>query len=353
MKIDVIVSGIEPGGGITTFVIQFCKVLGDIHSLRLIVTHTKVNKEQIDYLKPLLKRGIKDISKSHKLWRYIRLTTIWLNDMPEYIINNYNAVGQYLLPLLTYKPKNIHIVHGITSDFKRIALINKAYTTHWVVPSKRTAELLNTGNKSIDIDRITIIPHGVEDVSYKTVDKIKDRINLIYVGVLEEHKGVDVLPEVIKELEKRGISYKFDIVGEGVLRENISRRLVAEIADDKVEFYGSIKHERVLEMFTYSDILVYPTRMDSFGLVITEAMMAGCVPIAGKITGVTDQIIDNARNGFTVPVESEIIAEKICQLAYNRDILVKMAERARVKAKKQYSVSNMSDSYNKLLTHLL
>lgn len=354
MKIDLIVSSIVPGGGITTFVIQLCKLLGYVHSLRLIVTHKGVGKEQVDYLKPFLRRGLTDMSKSYKLWRYIRLIYLWRNDIPDYIINNYNAVGQYVLPILSKRVRNIHIVHGITSDFNRVATINKTYTVHWVVPSKKTATILVDAKKSVEKRYITIIPHGVEDIPEfnKCRNRKEGKIRLIYTGVLEEHKGADILLEVVRNLERKDILYRFDIVGEGSLRERLKESLAAEIITGKVYLHGNIDHERVLWMFSQCDILVYPTRVDSFGFVIAEAMMGGCVPIVGKIEGVTDQIIDNTHDGFLVSADAEEIVEKIYALSQDNQRLKSMSECARHSAETRYSLTVMTEAYNKLFTRL-
>ena len=354
MKIDMIVSSIIPGGGIANFVAQLCKTLSHMHSLRLIVTHEEVRQEQVVWFNTFLSRGLIDISKSYKLQRYTQLIHIWKKDTPDCIINNYNAVGQYVLPLLTKKVRNLHIVHGITSDFKRVATINKAYTSHWVVPSRRTAEMIMTGNRSVKSECITLIPHGVEEIAKDTipVHRLHNELVLIYVGVLEEHKGADILPDVVKELEERNISYQFNIIGEGSLRERISRNLAPEIANGKVRLYGIIKHEEVLKMFAQSDILVYPTRIDSFGLVIAESMMGGCVPIVGRIAGVTDQIIDNTHDGFLVSVKAEDIVQKIYNLSQDILLLKRMSEQARYTASTRYSLTVMTKAYNKLLTRL-
>ncbi|MDE5878345.1 MAG: glycosyltransferase family 4 protein [Muribaculaceae bacterium] len=355
MKIDVIVSAIIPGGGITTFVTQLCKRLSSKYLVRLIVTHKEVEEEQVIYLNMFLSRGLIDISKSYKLWRYIRLIHIWRSDMPDYIINNYNAVGQYVLPILASRVRNLHIVHGITPDFKRVATINKSYTSHWVVPSIKTAEMIMTGNKSVRAEDITVIPHGVEEISEVNIigQKLQNKIFLIYVGVLEEHKGADVLPDIVKLLEKRNISYQFNIIGEGSLREILCKNLASEMSEDKVRLHGVIRHEAVLKMFTQANILVYPTRIDSFGLVIAESMMAGCVPIVGKIAGVTDQIIDNARDGFLVSVKAEEIVQKICELRQDFQLLERMSVQARYTASVRYSLTAMTEAYNRLLIQLL
>lgn len=355
MKIDIIVSAIIPGGGITTFVTQLCKALSRMHMLRLIVTHESVADEQATRLNTFLSRGLIDMSESHKLWRYIRLIYVWKSDMPDYIMNNYSAVGQYVLPTLAKRVRNLHIVHGITPDFKRVATINKVYTSHWIVPSRKTAEIIMTGKKSVKAEFITVIPHGVEVISENNSpeERVQNKIILIYAGVLEKHKGVDIIPDVVKKLEKRNISYRFDIIGEGSLRESLSKNLALEIDEGKVRLYGFMKHEELLRMFTRSDIFVYPTRVDSFGLVIAESMLGGCVPIVGKIAGVTDQIIDNTRNGFLVSVDAEDIVQKIYRLSQDTQLLKRMSEQAKYKASVRYSLVTMTETYNKLLIQLL
>lgn len=70
-----------------------------------------------------------------------------------------------------------------------------------------------------------------------------------------------------------------------------------------IEHYSWVERKKMLsEIYPRSDILLFPSRADTFGAVIMEAQSRGVVPIAtwGKSVFSTPEIIRNARNGFLI-----------------------------------------------------
>jgi glycosyltransferase involved in cell wall biosynthesis len=69
------------------------------------------------------------------------------------------------------------------------------------------------------------------------------------------------------------------------------------------------------EAYWAADIGLLPSRAESFGLVIPEAMRCGCVPVRTPSGGWQDQIVDGV-NGFVVPFDdAPALAERIATLA--------------------------------------
>ncbi|MDX7324888.1 glycosyltransferase, partial [Providencia rettgeri] len=56
-------------------------------------------------------------------------------------------------------------------------------------------------------------------------------------------------------------------------------------------FLGAVHPEAVFDLLLRHDVLVMPSRFEGFGLTITEAMSAGCIPVVSRIRGVTDTIV--------------------------------------------------------------
>jgi glycosyltransferase involved in cell wall biosynthesis len=71
--------------------------------------------------------------------------------------------------------------------------------------------------------------------------------------------------------------------------------------DKKVFFEGFVHQEEISLYYSISDVLVFPTHRDTWGLVINEAMACGLPVISSDAAGATDDLVANGRNGFTYP----------------------------------------------------
>ena len=101
----------------------------------------------------------------------------------------------------------------------------------------------------------------------------------------------------------------------------------------RVSYFASLPHREVLQLMQSSDVLLFPSLFDGFGLVMLEAMSQGCVVIATPNCGAPD-FIEDGRDGFVVPIrDSRAIAEKIELLHMDRDLFAAMREAALRKAK--------------------
>lgn len=355
MKIVITVSQVTPGGGLTKYVCALADILtrrGE-NTVWILTTHpTKVNPE----IEALVKtRDIKCLALGSlsRLKRYFSLVLILRKIAPDLIINNYNATTQYILPLLSKKIKVVHILHNNTADFYRVAAINGRYVDRWVAPTRALAAYFNEYTHQKYESRIIVIPHGVSDPVY-TPSKTSTTPQLTFVGVLYEHKGVKILPDVIKALIAKGCKFHFTFIGDGVLRPELEERLSYEIKDSIVEFTGRISGNEVYRRLSQTDIFVYPTHIDAFGLVIAEAMINHAIPVVTFLPGITDSIIDNGVNGYLVEKDQiEAFVRQISILLENEPLRQGMGNAAFNKAMSCFSLEVMEKNYNTFIDSLL
>ncbi len=112
-----------------------------------------------------------------------------------------------------------------------------------------------------------------------------------------------------------------------------------EIVNGSVKFTGIVSPKLVYEILSKSSIFVYPTHIDSFGLVIAEAMMNGAVPVVSHLEGITDQLVDNEINGYLVKVDDvNGFVDRIQGLLQNPAEMNAIGLKAREKAKKIFSL---------------
>ena len=357
MKILISVASLSKGSGLSQYVLTLSKILRkNIQDVTIITTHEKtINnniKKNILNISPNIKYI--NIFATRKIIKYLSIIKQILKIKPDIIINNYNGLIQYILPFLPKSIKIIHVLHNDTDDFYRIGSINAHRVTLWIAPTQGIADNFNKYTNSKYKDKVRVISHGVDDpLSLRTLKSKDTPVEILFTGVLYEHKGVKELPFVIKELKKRKLNFHFTIIGTGILEKWLKKEFDAEIKEGIVEFTGVLDHKEVYKRMSEADIFYYPTHLDAFGLVIAEAMINGAVPVVTHINGVTDNLISNGETGFLLPQgDTQRFADIIERLINDDKLLETISKNTKVCAHKNFSIEIMKNNYQKLLKNL-
>jgi glycosyltransferase involved in cell wall biosynthesis len=102
----------------------------------------------------------------------------------------------------------------------------------------------------------------------------------LYVGRVAVEKNVDAF----LQLDLPGTKW---VVGEGPELERIRRQY------PEVRFLGVLTQDELAKVYSGADVFVFPSRTDTFGLVLVEAMACGCPVAAYPVTGPLDVIGDS------------------------------------------------------------
>lgn len=176
--------------------------------------------------------------------------------------------------------------------------------------------------------RIRVIPPGMQK---RKVIKEKKTIEVLTVTRLDPIKNLSSLIRVAKKLMNR----KFTIVGGGHYEKNIKK----EILNNKIKNVDMVgEKSNPYPNYQKSKVFVLPSKYESFGLVLLEAMAFGLPCIAFKPDGrniatASDEIIKQGKTGFLVKDEKEM-ADKINFLLDNNELREKMGNDARKEARK-------------------
>ena len=186
-------------------------------------------------------------------------------------------------------------------------------------------EFLSLG---VDSSRILVIPGGVNFKKYqikKSKEELKNKYKvankkvLLYVGRIHATKGLQHVFEAIKN-----INIKFFIVGRDAGYEETLKVKAKELKiEDKIRFFGGVDEKELIEIYNSSDIFVLYSDWEGFGLVVVEAMAAGC-PVIGSNKGSLPTLIKNGYNGFIANSPAEL-KQRIKQMVANEKLLNKLS----------------------------
>ena len=344
-----IVNSHIPWGGLGQFTLSLAHGLREEeYEVYGLVTHS--NEDNFETFKKLT-HSTTYVGHLNKIAKYF--TVLWLiwRMRPDVIFINYNAVIHFLLPFIP-KTTVISIIHSEDAEFYRISKINHNYVNAWVAPTPGVKEgFLNYANLARAKQDTHVISHGIKDSMTTRSEHNETELNIAFVGAVYEHKGADLLPKIM-EMVLAEIPYtKLLIIGSGKLDSALKGEFEAKGMSKSIEFMGVIPHNQVREVLSQSDILLFPTRVEAFGLVIAEAMMEGAVPVVTLLPGITDATVTDSETGFLIVKDDvEAFAQRVIELGKNKSLLMNMSNASKIAAQERLSLSTMSRNYTNLIT---
>ena len=167
-----------------------------------------------------------------------------------------------------------------------------------------------------------IIPNGVdcdETDDIRTFKAIKHP-SMIYMGVLENVKGVDVLIKAVKTIKSDVPDIHLYVAGQGFQEENLKKLTKKLDLDGNIDFLGYISGEEKYSLMKSANVLVLPSLWESLPIAVLEGMACGKPIIASNVGGVP-YLVDDGVNGFLVqPGEVNELADKIITLLKDKKL---------------------------------
>jgi glycosyltransferase involved in cell wall biosynthesis len=114
-------------------------------------------------------------------------------------------------------------------------------------------------------------------------------LRLIVVALLSRQKGIEYLLDAMAEIRNVRPDATLDIVGDGPDRADLEA-MAASLPPGAVSFHGLQPRERVAELMHASDVFVLPSVVESFGVVLVEALAAGLPVVTTHEVGLAGAI---------------------------------------------------------------
>jgi phosphatidylinositol alpha 1,6-mannosyltransferase len=166
-----------------------------------------------------------------------------------------------------------------------------------------------------------LMAHGVDSTRFTPArrTKIKGPFTIGYVGRLTPEKNVEWFRELERSLLAAGErNFRLLLVGDGSEREWLKANL------QFAELPGILRGDSVAAAYADMDVFVFPSRTDTFGLVLLEAMASGVPVVVSPETGARVEVPDGIA-GFL----SEDFAASVLRLMRDPALRQRMAAEAR------------------------
>lgn len=134
---------------------------------------------------------------------------------------------------------------------------------------------------------------------------------LLYIGDLVRRKRPDLLLPLLKLVLKSRPDAVLELVGDGAEREGLERRAAELGVSARVRLEGHRQRKDIPGYLAGASCFLFPTDFDVWGLVLVEAMAAGCVCVSSIHAGATPDLIEDGVTGFAMDFNrSEEVAER-------------------------------------------
>jgi len=172
------------------------------------------------------------------------------------------------------------------------------------------------------VDPVRFHPHfRSAAMRHQLSDGHPDDVLLLYVGRLGQEKQVDQL----KALVERVPGTRLAIVGDGPERASLE----AHFAGTRTKFMGYMQGEPLSQAYASADVFVFPSALETFGLVVVEAMAAGLPVVATRVGGIPDVVAEGV-TGYTFNVgDIDTMTNAVRQMVESPQRLRYMGQAAR------------------------
>jgi glycosyltransferase involved in cell wall biosynthesis len=189
------------------------------------------------------------------------------------------------------------------------------------------------------------VQHAVDVAEKKRIEK---PLRVLFSGMLEPRKRVDVLLAAAKILRDQQVPIQLAIVGDGAQRDRLMQQVTEWQLGSCVRFVGALPFDSALEWYEWAHCLVLPsTHSEGWPKVVAEAMTYGVLCLAVDHGQVATMLRD--RGVLLREGSPEEIADALREVAANPEPYRAMTYRASRWAR-QYSLERLRESLAALLS---
>jgi len=160
------------------------------------------------------------------------------------------------------------------------------------------------------------------------------KVRFLFCGNLHTVKGFDIVLDAIEKLYEGGLTnFELHVAGTGPLKERLEKQI--RTGRKNISYYGFLQLDKIPELYSKTDVLLFPSRYDGWGMTLPEGMAAGMPVISTDQAGSAVDIIVQGENGYrmNIPSTDQLVFYMI-KFIQEPDLIRTMGDKAREMAKR-------------------
>ncbi|MCL2742925.1 MAG: glycosyltransferase [Planctomycetaceae bacterium] len=254
-----------------------------------------------------------------------------------------------------------HIISGIRVAEKKakhhntLDYLTQRFVNRYVCVSKSVADFAVQTVK-LPPEKILVIPNGVDTSKFRPADFHKKKEQILFIGRLEEQKGIDWLFDTIAEthLLERMPETELNIAGDGPMQKTLEVRLQEKefsAVKDRIHFLGWQKDLQPL--FASAKLLVLPSRWEGMPNVLQQAMASGLPVAATETEGVAEVLGILSEKQMTDFGNTEAFAKLIRDIMTQDNLREELGRQNRQRVCECFSMEETVRQYEELFSSLV
>lgn len=191
----------------------------------------------------------------------------------------------------------------------------------------------------VPVDRIAILPNAVPAPPPSLRVMRLDPPRIVFVGLMHENKGVDVLLDALSQPEIRSLAWQAKLLGGGDL-EGYRARIAKLGLDGRIEAPGWASPDEIRSVLVQASIFVLPSLVENLPLALLEAMSYGLCPVVTPV-GAIPEVVCHGVCGLIVSAgDSRALAEALRMLLVDRALMCRLGRASQQRYKERYEIGS-------------
>lgn len=337
------------------------------------VEEGRESKFRVEYV-PQLRREV----HPWRDWTSYRAIRALLRDFQPEVVHTHSAKGGMLGRLAAWSldvPVIVHTVHGAPfHDYQPAWARSLIGWAEWY-GSRKCHGLISVADAMTDQlvaarvaprSKFVTIHSGMDVAPFLNAATTRDQVRR-ELGYSPQHrvvgkiarlfhlKGHDYVLDAARAVVQACPNARFLFVGDGILREELQRRIDREGLTEHFQFTGLVPPRRIPALVGAMDILVHASLREGLARALPQALIAGKPAVSFDIDGAREVVV-NGETGFLIaPRDVSGLAEGLRKLVMDPALCLRLGAAGRIRFTDQFRHETMTrkirDYYQRLLSN--
>jgi glycosyltransferase involved in cell wall biosynthesis len=292
------------------------------------------------------------------------------------VVHTHSAKGGWLGRQVAWSlrvPGIVHTVHGAPFHSYQSVAARRFFIACERWAAKRCHRLISVADAMTDLmvdagvaprEMFTTIYSGMEVEPFLNADQHRDRIRQQY-GFSDQHvvigkiarlfhlKGHEDLIEAARRVIREQPNVRFLLVGDGILRESLMKRIRELGMSDHFVFTGLVPPSQVPALIGAMDALVHTSYREGLARALPQALIAGRPVVSYDVDGAREVVISGETGLLVVPGDTEGLASSLLTLAVDPGLRQRMGREGQRRFAAQFRHQNMTRLIRQLYEQVL